>query len=521
MTDAATPAGAALASPRKPFFSERYKQAVLVTLTLCYTLNFVDRTIVSIIGQPMKESLGITDTQLGLLGGVAFAALYTVLGIPIARLAERVSRVNIMAVCITIWSAFTALCGLAPNFGLLFAARIGVGIGEAGCSPPAQSLISDYYEPKRRASALAVYAFGIPLGGMLGTICGGLIAQFLNWRMAFFIVGLPGVLVAIALKLIVKEPPRGHSDTEARHVLPEDVTPDPEPVRAPAAPRRTLAQEIRFEFSELVAVGRRIFGAWSFLNITLGVTLASFAGYGAGAFSANYFIRSFGLGLAVVGVLFGIIGGVSAGAGTLVGGFATDWLSRRSRAWYALIPGFGLAIAVPIYLLAYTQTDWKIAAAILLLPGLFQYTYLAPTFGVIQNAVDTRRRATATALLYFFLNFIALCGGPPFTGWLIDQFAQFGFTHPGPHGILATLGQIVGAGQAAGPQFAELCPGGLPKKGVAVALTAACKPVLARATQEGELVTFFFYAWGALHYFLAALTLPKDLRKAAAERGET
>ncbi|HEY1751902.1 MAG TPA: MFS transporter [Caulobacteraceae bacterium] len=509
-------AEALAAPPRKPLFSEGYKRIVLTTLTLVYTLNFIDRTIIGIIGQPMKESLGITDNQLGLLGGLAFALLYTLLGVPIARLAERVSRVNVMAVCITLWSGFTALCGLAPNFGAMLAMRVGVGIGEAGCSPPAHSLISDYYEPKRRASALSVYAFGIPLGGMLGAIFGGLIAQYLNWRMAFFIVGIPGVLVALALKLLVKEPPRGHADIEARPALPEDVTVEEEP----AAPTRSLGGEIWFELTELAAVARRIFGTWSFLNMTLGVTLASFAGYGAGQFGSPYFIRAFGLGLALVGVLFGIIGGVSAGVGTLAGGFITDWLSKRSAAWYALVPGIGLAIAVPIYILAYTRADWRIAAAVLLLPGLFQYTYLGPTFGVIQNAVDQRRRATATALLFLFLNLIALGGGPPFTGWLIDRFAQFNFAHPGPHGILASLGQMFGHGQAAGHAFTQLCPGGLPRKAAAAALTAACKPSLVTATREGQIVTFFFYAWGALHYFLAAFTLPRDLRRAAAERGE-
>jgi MFS family permease len=512
MSDVGRPAAA------KPVFSEGYKRAVLATLTLVYTLNFIDRTIVGIIGQPMKESLGITDNQLGLLGGLAFALLYTVLGVPIARIAERVSRVNIMAVCITLWSGFTALSGLAPNFAVMMAMRVGVGIGEAGCSPPAHSLISDYYEPKRRASALSVYAFGIPLGGMLGAVFGGLIAQYLNWRAAFFIVGLPGVAVALALKLIVKEPPRGNSEVPAHPLLAEDVTPD-EPAAATLA--RSVGGEIWHEVRELAVVGWRIFGTWSFLNITLGITLASFAAYGTGAFSPAYFIRSFGLGLALVGVLFGIIGGVSGGAGTLLGGFVTDWMSKRSATWYALVPGIGLAIALPIYILAFTRGDWRASAWILLLPGIFQYTYLGPTFGVIQNAVDTRRRATATALLFLFINLIALGGGPPFTGWLIDQFAQYNFAHPGLHSILSSLGRTFAQGDATGHHtFADLCPGGVPKKGAASALTAACKPTLVRATREGLIVTFFFYGWGAFHYFLASLTLAKDLRKAAAERGE-
>jgi MFS family permease len=516
MVDATAPLAAA--TVRKPLFSDGYKRWVLVMLTLAYTLNFIDRSIISIIGQPMKESLKITDNQLGLLGGFAFAILYTVLGVPIARIAERVPRVNVMAVCITVWSAFTALCGLAPNFATMLAFRVGVGIGESGCSPPAHSLISDYFEPKRRASALSVYAFGIPLGATLAAICGGLIAQYLNWRMAFFIVGVPGVLVALALKLGVKEPPRGHSEIEAHPALPEDVTPEED--ESPPAVRRSLAGEIGFEISELRNVAAKIFGRWSFLNMGLGVTLASFAGYGAGAFSSNYFIRTFGLGLAVVGVLFGLIGGVSSGGGTLVGGFVTDWANRRSARWYALVPGFGLMIALPIYILAFTRTDWRVAAWILLLPGLFQYTYLGPTFGVIQNAVEARRRATATAVLFFFLNLIALGGGPPATGWLIDQLAQFNFTHAGPHSILETLNRMFLHGEAAGREFTQLCPGGIPKKGVDPALTSACRPALAKATREGLIVTFFFYGWGALHYFLAAITLPQDLAKAAAERGE-
>jgi len=513
MSDATAPARTGPA--RKPLFSEGYKRAVLWILTLVYTLNFIDRTIVGIIGQPLKESLGITDNQLGLLTGFAFAILYTILGIPIARLAERFSRVDIMALCITIWSGFTALCGLAPNFAAMLACRVGVGIGEAGCSPPAHSLISDYYEPRRRASALSIYAFGIPLGAMLGAVFGGVIAQYLNWRMAFFIVGVPGVMVAAALKLFVREPPRGHSEIEARPLLAEDVTPE----EVPGAARRGAAAVFRHEISELWAVSRRIFGVWSFLNMALGITLASFAGYGAGQFAAPYFIRSFGLGLALVGVLFGTIGGVSTGAGTLLGGYLTDWANRRSAAWYALVPALGLSIALPLYVLAYTRPDWRAAAWILLLPGIFHYTYLGPTFGVIQNAVDRRRRATATALLFFFLNLIALGGGPPFTGWVIDRFAQFGFTHPGPHSMLRALNLMVLHGQSAGRQFFELCPGGVPSKAAPAALTAACRPALARATREGLLVTFFFYGWGALHYFLAAFTLSRDLKRAAAEQG--
>uniref|UniRef100_UPI002FCB7732 MFS transporter n=1 Tax=Devosia sp. TaxID=1871048 RepID=UPI002FCB7732 len=188
-------AGAATTTPTtKPIFSESYRTTVLGLLVVAYTFNFIDRTIIATIGQAIKVDLKITDTQLGLLGGIYFALLYTLLGIPIARLAERFNRVNIISGAILIWSAFTALCGTATSFAQLAAYRFGVGFGEAGLSPPAHSLISDYYEPKKRASALAVYSFGIPLGTMFGAVAGGWLAQEFSWRVAFMMVGLPGVL---------------------------------------------------------------------------------------------------------------------------------------------------------------------------------------------------------------------------------------------------------------------------------------------------------------------------------------
>ncbi len=191
-----------------PRYSDSYKRVVVAFLLAAYTLNFIDRTILATIGQAIKVDLKITDTQLGLLGGLAFAILYTLLGVPIARLAERWNRVSIISISIVVWSGFTAACGLAANFASLLALRVGVGIGEAGCSPPSHSLISDYFEPKRRASALSVYAFGIPLGAMIGAIAGGWLAQHLGWRAAFMIVGAPGVILAVLVKLIVREPPR-------------------------------------------------------------------------------------------------------------------------------------------------------------------------------------------------------------------------------------------------------------------------------------------------------------------------
>ncbi len=482
-----------------PLYSKGYKASVLALLLATYTFNFIDRTIIATIGQAIKVDLHLSDTQLGLLGGLYFALLYTILGIPIARLAERWNRVSIISLSLVIWSGFTALCGSAASFAQLALYRFGVGVGEAGCSPPSHSLISDYYEPKSRASALSIYSFGIPLGTMFGAILGGWLAQTFSWRVAFVIVGLPGILLALLVKLIVKEPPRGHSEIKERPLEAEDV------VVEPAKPPFSLAGEFR----ELGAVMAVLFGKWPVLHMMLGVTLASFGSYGSGAFLPPYLVRGFGLNLAQVGLIVGLIAGFSAGIGTLVGGFLTDWAGRRSAKWYALVPAIGLLVATPIYIVAYLQPDWKTMALILLVPGIFHYTYLAPTFGVVQNSVEPRRRATATALLFFFLNLIALGGGPVFTGWLIDHLAGFHFNHPQAGGLFGALGGMFSPGAI---DFASACPGGIAPKGAPVEAAKACGAAMARATQQGIIVTLCFYAWAGVHYALAAIGMVKHMK---------
>jgi len=485
----------------RPFYSDNYKRLVLFLLVVAYTLNFIDRTIISTIGQAIKVDLKISDTQLGLLGGLYFALLYTMLGIPIARLAERFSRVNIIAVSIVIWSGFTALCGTASNFVHLAAYRFGVGVGEAGLSPPAHSLISDYFEPKKRASALAVYAFGIPLGSMFGAVIGGQMLDHFTWRTAFMLVGIPGIMVAIALKLLIKEPPRGHS----------------EPGAETAAVRERPPYSLGAEFREMGAVIATLFGKWPVLNMVLGVTLVSFAGYGGGQFAPPYFIRTFHLSYGEVGLITGLAGGISSGIGTLMGGWLTDKLAKFGPRWYSLVPAIGITLAFPFIVAVYMAPTWQMAALFLLLPGLFSYVYLGPTFGVIQNMVPTYRRATATAILFFFLNLIALGGGPPFAGWVIDHFAAFHLAHPGQPGFWAAV-QSMFAGQAT--SFQTVCPGGVAPAGALPAAVAACDGSLVLATRHGIIVSYAVSLWGAFHYFLGSFGLGKALAKARADRGE-
>jgi MFS family permease len=486
---------------RKPMFSEGYKNVVLSLLMLAYTLNFIDRTIIGTIGQAIKVDLKLTDTQLGLLGGFAFAILYTFLGIPLARVAERWKRVWIISLALLVWSGFTALCGVAMSFGQLLAFRVGVGVGEAGLSPPAHSLISDYFEPKKRSSALGVFSFGIPLGTMVGAALGGWLAQTYGWRVAFVTVGAPGILMALAIWLVIKEPPRGQSEQAGG-----------------GAPLAVQPFSIGYELSELGAVAKSLFLKWPVLNMVLGITLTSFAGYGAGQFVPPYFIRTFGLGYATVGLTIGLVGGFSSGIGTLLGGFTTDWASRRSGRWYALVPAIGVAAGAPIYMLAYSYPDWKVAALILLVPGIFGYTYLGPTFAVIQNVVEPRRRATATALLFFVLNLIGLGVGPPFVGWLIDHFAQFHFANPGSYGFFDTIAHSFGAAANGAAKFVASCPGGAAPKGAPAALASACKAALLSATHEGVIAGVCFSLWGAFHFFLASFGMAKELKRVASLR---
>lgn len=493
------------AAPPLPY-ARGYRSMVLGLLLAAYTINFIDRTILSILGPAIRADLGLTSTQIGLLGGLYFALLYTLLGIPIARLAERFSRVNILALSLVVWSGFTALCGLASNFAMLALCRFGVGVGEAGCSPPAHSLISDYFEPRRRASAMAVYGLGVPLGIMFGAVAGGWLAQTLGWRWAFVVVGVPGMLLAALFKLLVKEPERGRADAEARQAAGLPVQP-----LAPPAPL-SAGHEVR----EIGSVVRSLFGKWPVLHMVLGITLVSFGLYGSGQFAPQYFVAAFPLDLTTVGLIVGLAGGIGAGIGTLGGGFLADRLARKSPAWYALIPAVGLAICTPLYILAYTQTSWQTAALILLIPGLFHYSYLGPTFGVIQNSVDIRRRATATAVLLLFLNLIALAGGPPFTGWVIDQLAGVRFAGAGAEGVATLVSTWIAGGGGDAATFAAACPGGVAPAGSSAEAIQACRTALADGTRGGLIVTFLFYVWASAHYFLAAIGMARHLRERGA-----
>jgi MFS family permease len=462
-----------------------YRYAVALLLMLAYTLNAADRTLIAIIGQPLKVDLKLSDTQLGLLVGPAFAALYAFSGIPIARLAERFNRVNIVFIVMTLWSGLTALCGLTTSFLQLLLLRVGVGFGEAGCTPPAHSLLSDYFDATRRATALSIYSCGISLGYVISAMLGGYVAFHYGWRAACLVVGLPGVVIAIVIKQYVKEPPRADSALRGSNWL-------------------------RVELAELAAVARTLLSRWPTANIVAGVVIASFASQGCWAFVPAFFNRSFQLDYATIGVVTGLTGGVAVGVGLLCGGFIADALGRRSARWYALVPAIAVGICLPLYVDAFLQSDWRRTAVLLGVAAFFQYISFGPTFGVIQNVVAVRQRATATALIYVLLSLVALAGGALFTGWLIDHFAQFNLTHP-EAGTIAKSFELMRLSPAAGGSFQLSCPGGdaLPTAGLAV--HEACRTALALASREGIVVTVLLYGWAALHYALGAMGLNKQM----------
>ena len=334
------------------------------------------------------------------------------------------------------------------------------------------------------------------------SVVGGYVVLHYGWRAACVAVGLPGIAVAILIKCLIEEPPRGQAD---RAAAARAGAPD----AAPAAPG-PAPFSVRSEVRELAAVARALFLSWPAANILIGLTISSFASYGAWVFIPAYFNRAFALDFATIGVVLGLAGSVPVALGTLLGGFVTDRAGARGGQWYALVPAAGLAMATPLYMLAISLPGWQSAAWLVAAAGFFQYISLGPTFAVVQNVVGVRRRATATAFMYVCLTLLALAGGPPFTGWMIDRLAEVRFAHPGSGfltDVMAALGGARGTAGAASATFKSSCPGGVG--------SAACAAALAQASREGIIVTFGLYVWAAVHYGLGAIGLDGQMRSAA------
>lgn len=372
---------------------------MLFALLLVYILNFLDRQIVNILAEPIKGELGLSDTQLGLLAGPAFAVFYAVLGIPIARFADnaKTNRVWLISICLAIWSAMTAICGFAQNFAQLALARIGVGVGEAGCTPAAHSLIADSVPPEKRSSAIAFFGLGIPIGGLLGLIIGGIVNDQYGWRIALMLVGAPGLLLAFVLPLLIRDPRRC----------------------ADSAHFNTADSPVKAKLSIKDAV-REVFASKAYLYVFIAASFTAFLSYGKGLWTISFFIRSHGLSTTEAGLAMAIALGISGIIGTWLGGKMADVFGKRDKRHILTLPAIGMAIAAPILFAGYWAEDWRVAVALLILPTILNSAYYGPAYGCVQGLVRPEARAIAASLVVFGQNLIGLGMGPLLFGMLSD-----------------------------------------------------------------------------------------------------
>jgi len=369
-----------------------YRFYVLFTLFLVYTFNFIDRQIVGILAGPIKADLGLSDTQLGLMGGIAFALFYTALGIPIALLADRFNRAWIVTISLALWSGFTALCGFTHGFLQLFLCRVGVGVGEAGGVAPSYSLISDYFPPAERARAFAVFSFGIPVGSAAGILFGGLIAARIDWRMAFFACGAAGLVLAPLMAFTVREPMRGRFDP---------------PGAKTAAP-------------PLGEVLRTLAGKSSFWLIAFGASSSSAFGYGLAFWMPQFLGRSFGMSLARLSIYYSAMALFGGLFGIWMGGYLGDRLGRTSKAAYALVPAMAFVLSIPFYAVGMLSTSLVLAFFVFLVPTALGLVWLGPVITSIQQLVPPVMRATTSAVFLFINNLIGIGFGIFFFGKMSD-----------------------------------------------------------------------------------------------------
>ena len=376
--------------------SNSLRNYVLGILVIVYTFNFIDRQILSILLESIKNDLNLSDTSLGLLSGFAFALFYATLGIPIAKYADFGNRRNLISLAIGIWSFMTALSGLAQNFFHLLIARIGVGVGEAGCSPPAHSMISDYFPANIRATALGIYSLGIPFGIMFGLFAGGWINEYFGWRIAFFVVGVPGILLAIIFRLTVQEPKRGQAEG-----------------RADTKDQPNIIETAKFLWSKK-----------SFRHLAFGASLAAFVGYGAITWLPSFFQRSYGMQTGDVGWYLGLILGIPGGLGIFLGGYLSDYFGSKDVRWCLWIVALAMLITTPLYYMVYLSPTSNTSFLWLIVPIAFGNFYQATTFSQTQGIVELRMRSVAAAILLFIINIIGLGFGPQAVGILSDILSK-------------------------------------------------------------------------------------------------
>lgn len=378
--------------PENKYARPAYRYYVLVLLTLVYTFNFIDRQLLAILQESIKADLLLSDSQLGLLTGFAFAVFYVTAGIPIARWADNANRRNIVALAIGTWSFMTAISGAVQNYTQLLLARVGVGVGEAGGSPPSHSIISDIFPPERRAGALSFYSMGVNFGILLGFLLGGWLNEFFNWRVAFLVVGVPGIVIALIVRFTITEPVRGMADQRQ--------------AAAAAEP-----------FGTVLSI---LWGRVSFRHMAMGAAMNAFAVYSMNSWTASFMIRSFGLSSGEVGTWLALILGAGGAIGLMCGGLLAERLAIRDMRWYMWIPAIAAFGAVPFAFATYSAQTPALALVMFIIPGFLATVYLGNTLAMAHGLVGLRMRALTSAILFFVLNLIGLGLGPWSVGVLSD-----------------------------------------------------------------------------------------------------
>ncbi len=478
--------------------SPGYRLYVLIMLTLVYTLNFIDRNLVNVIAQPIIQEFQLSDSQYGFLNGPPFAIFYALMGIPIAMAADRYNRVVIVAICIAIWSLMTALCGFATSFMFLLVARIGVAIGEAGSTPPSNSILADYYKPKNRAAALAVFAMGVTIGSALANYFGGPIARNLNgpalqrlfegwgwdwmvgvtdwsqiagWRVAFVVIGAPGLIVGLITLLTVKEPPRGFSDP-------------PGTLKGQRASIRETLQELA--------------GKSTFWNMALGASIIALVGYGLVGFQAPLTQRLHGVDAGTYAIRFGGPLAIVAALGTFAGGLVVHRLTSRVSSAVALVPAAGVLISVPLYIFAFTRPTedlYTVLRPVWCVAAFFHYMYLGSQYTIGQGVVSQRSRASAIAILLLLVALIGNGIGPLLVGWLSDTFMNMEMAK-------ANAGDLL---------TAELCRNVAEVAKLATEQQVICRGAYAEGLKLSMIATTLLFIPAAVFFYLSSRTLHKHM----------
>lgn len=375
-----------------PYASGKTKYYALGLLTVVYSFNFIDRQLLAILQESIKADLNLSDSQLGLLTGFAFAVFYVTAGIPIARWADRSNRRNIISISLFLWSLMTAISGLAQNYIQLLIARIGVGVGEAGGSPPSHSIISDIFPPRSRATALGFYSTGVNIGVLFGFLLGGWLNEFFGWRVAFMVVGAPGILLAILVRTTLPEPIRGLSENRQAST------------DSPA-------------FSQVLHL---LWHRRSFRHMAMAAALNAFASYSISSWSASFMIRSHGMTTGELGTWLALIMGFGGAIGVFAGGLLADRFALRDKRWYVWLPALTGIISVPFLTSVYLMANPYAALMCMIIPGVLGNVYLGSVIATTHNLVGLRMRALSSAILFFILNMIGLGLGPWSVGMLSD-----------------------------------------------------------------------------------------------------